>query len=39
MLAQIDPRPFQVVLDNAQSTLERDKASWPCPADLERYRG
>jgi multidrug efflux system membrane fusion protein len=40
LLAQIDPRPFQVVLDNAQSTLERDKAQLAnAMLDLERYRG
>jgi multidrug efflux system membrane fusion protein len=40
LLAQIDPRPFQVVLDNAQGTLERDKAQLAnAMVDLERYRG
>jgi membrane fusion protein, multidrug efflux system len=40
VLAQIDPRPFQVVLDNAQGTLERDKAQLAnAMVDLERYRG
>jgi len=40
LLAQIDPRPFQVVLDNAQGTLARDKAQLAnAIIDLERYRG
>ena len=40
VLALIDPRPFQVVLDNAQGTLERDKAQLAnALVDLERYRG
>jgi multidrug efflux system membrane fusion protein len=40
LLAQIDPRPFQVVLDNAQGTLARDKAQLAnAVIDLERYRG
>jgi len=40
LLAQIDPRPFQVVLDNAQGTLDRDKAQLAnALVDLERYRG
>jgi membrane fusion protein, multidrug efflux system len=40
LMAQIDPRPFQVVLDNAQATLERDKAQLAnALIDLERYRG
>jgi multidrug efflux system membrane fusion protein len=40
LVAQIDPRPFQVVLDNAQATLERDKAQLAnALIDLERYRG
>jgi len=40
LLAQIDPRPFQVVLDNAQGTLERDKAQLAnAIIDLDRYKG
>jgi membrane fusion protein, multidrug efflux system len=40
VLAEIDPRPFQVVLDNAQGTLDRDKAQLAnALVDLERYRG
>jgi membrane fusion protein, multidrug efflux system len=40
LLAQIDPRPFQIVLDNAQGTLDRDKAQLAnAVVDLERYRG
>lgn len=40
LLAQIDPRPFQVVLDNATGTLERDKAQLAnAEVDLARYKG
>jgi multidrug efflux system membrane fusion protein len=40
LLAVIDPRPFQVTLDNALATLEKDKAQLAnAMVDLERYRG
>jgi membrane fusion protein, multidrug efflux system len=40
LLAVIDPRPFQVALDNAQATLEKDKAQLAnAEVDVERYRG
>ncbi len=40
LLAVIDPRPFQVTLDNASATLEKDKAHLAnAEVDLERYRG
>ncbi|HEX4583712.1 MAG TPA: efflux RND transporter periplasmic adaptor subunit [Burkholderiaceae bacterium] len=39
LLALIDPRPFQVTLDNALATLEKDKAQLAnAQVDLERYR-
>jgi multidrug efflux system membrane fusion protein len=39
LLAVIDPRPFQVALDNAAATLEKDKAQLAnAEVDLERYR-
>jgi multidrug efflux system membrane fusion protein len=39
LLAVIDPRPFQVSLDNAAATLEKDKAQLAnAQVDLERYR-
>jgi membrane fusion protein, multidrug efflux system len=39
LLAVIDPRPFQVALDNASATLEKDKAQLAnAEVDLERYR-
>lgn len=39
LLAVIDPRPFQVTLDNALATLEKDKAQLAnAQVDLERYR-
>ncbi len=39
LLAVIDPRPFQVALDNALATLEKDKAQLAnAQVDLERYR-
>lgn len=38
LLAQIDPRPFQVTLDQAKATLTRDQALLDnAKADLERY--
>ena len=40
LLAVIDPRPYQVALDNAQATLEKDKAQLAnAEVDLARYRG
>ena len=40
LLAVIDPRPFQVTLDNALATLEKDRAQLAnAQVDLERYRG
>jgi multidrug efflux system membrane fusion protein len=40
LLAVIDPRPYQVALDNALATLEKDKAQLAnAEVDLERYRG
>ncbi len=40
LLAVIDPRPFQVTLDNALATLEKDRAQLAnAEVDLERYRG
>jgi membrane fusion protein, multidrug efflux system len=40
LVAVIDPRPFQVALDNAQATLAKDKAQLAnAEVDLERYRG
>jgi multidrug efflux system membrane fusion protein len=40
LLAVIDPRPFQVALDNSLATLEKDKAQLAnAEVDLERYRG
>jgi multidrug efflux system membrane fusion protein len=40
LLAVIDPRPYQVALDNAAATLEKDKAQLAnAQVDLERYRG
>jgi multidrug efflux system membrane fusion protein len=40
LLAVIDPRPFQVTLDNALATLAKDKAQLAnAQVDLERYRG
>ena len=40
LLAVIDPRPFQVTLDNALATLEKDRAQLAnAMVDLERYRG
>jgi len=40
LLALIDPRPFQVALDNSMATLEKDKAQLAnAEVDLERYRG
>jgi len=40
LLAVIDPRPFQVTLNNAQATLEKDRAQLAnAEVDLERYRG
>jgi len=39
LLAVIDPRPFQVTLDNALATLEKDRAQLAnAQVDLERYR-
>jgi len=39
LLAVIDPRPFQVALESAQATLEKDKAQLAnAQVDLERYR-
>ncbi|HEY2381482.1 MAG TPA: MdtA/MuxA family multidrug efflux RND transporter periplasmic adaptor subunit [Terriglobia bacterium] len=39
-LVQIDPRPYQVQLDQAQATLARDSAILAnARKDLERYRG
>ena len=39
LLAVIDPRPFQVALDSALATLEKDKAQLAnAEVDLERYR-
>jgi multidrug efflux system membrane fusion protein len=39
LLAVIDPRPFQVALESAQATLEKDKAQLAnAEVDLERYR-
>jgi membrane fusion protein, multidrug efflux system len=38
MLAQIDPRPFQVTLDQAKGTLERDEALLAnANKDMDRY--
>ena len=40
LLAVIDPRPYQVALDNAAATLEKDKAQLAnAEVDLARYRG
>ena len=40
LLAVIDPRPYQVALDNAAATLEKDKAQLAnAQVDLDRYRG
>jgi len=40
VLAQIDPRPYQVALDQAQGQLLRDQALLDnARVDLERYRG
>jgi multidrug efflux system membrane fusion protein len=40
LLVQVDPRPYQVALDNALATLEKDKAQLAnAQVDLERYRG
>ena len=40
LLVVIDPRPYQVTLDNALATLEKDKAQLAnAQVDLERYRG
>ena len=39
LLAQIDPRPYQISLDNAQGTLAKDMALLQtAKLDLERYR-
>jgi multidrug efflux system membrane fusion protein len=39
LLAVIDPRSFQVTLENTQATLEKDKAQLAnAEVDLERYR-
>lgn len=39
MLAEIDPRPFQVQLTQAQGQMARDQAQWKnAQIDLERYR-
>jgi multidrug efflux system membrane fusion protein len=39
VLAQIDPQPFQVILDQAQGQLERDQAQLQnAQNDLQRYR-
>jgi membrane fusion protein, multidrug efflux system len=39
LLAVIDPRPFQVALENAAATLEKDKAQLAnAEVDQERYR-
>jgi len=39
LLAVIDPRPFQVTLENTLATLEKDKAQLAnAQVDLERYR-
>ena len=40
LLAVIDPRPYQVALDNALATMEKDKAQLAnAEVDLDRYRG
>jgi multidrug efflux system membrane fusion protein len=40
LLAVIDPRPYQVALENALATLEKDKAQLAnAQVDLERYKG
>ena len=39
LLAEIDPRPFQVQLDQAEGQLARDQALLANAARLERYRG
>jgi multidrug efflux system membrane fusion protein len=40
LLAMIDPRSYQVALDNALATLEKDKAQLAnAEVDLDRYRG
>jgi multidrug efflux system membrane fusion protein len=40
LLAQIDPRPFQIALEQAQGQLARDQAQLAnAQADLERYTG
>ena len=40
LLAVIDPRPYQVALDQAQATLLKDEAQLKnAQLDLERYRG
>jgi membrane fusion protein, multidrug efflux system len=40
LLAQVDPRPFQVALDQAQGQLARDQAQLAsAQVELKRYRG
>lgn len=39
LLAVVDPRPYQVALDNAQATLAKDRANLAnAEVDLERYK-